>query len=126
MQLLLLLLIIAVAVAVGVLLLLLEGRWDGRLALLLAGVHAVDGDGTGARLVQILDAALAEHLRWLGFTSVLGMEMVSCGERAFGIGKDCAGLDRWELSGTSTKIWQWLFDLTDSIAQLHLLIILQV
>ena len=96
------------------------------MAFFLTGVHAVDGDRTGARLVKILDAALAEHLRWLSFTSVLGMEMVSCGERALGIGKCCAGLDRWELSGTSTKIWQWLFDLTDSIAQLQLLIILHV
>ena len=54
------------------------------------------------------------------------MEMISCGERALGIGKGCAGLDRWELSSTSSEIWQWLFDLTDSIAQLQLLIILHV
>ena len=98
------------------------------MSFLFALVHTIDWNGTSARLIQVLQAARPEHLRWVRLASVLlRTDLISGREGALRCGELCSGGTKGrQLRGTSAKVWQGLLDLADAITQLHLLVILQI
>ena len=97
------------------------------MPFLLACVHTIDRYRTSARLIQVLDATGCKHLRWIRLTSVLRINLVSGREGALRLGEGSSGgTDGRKLRGATAKIWKRLFDLADAIAQLELLVILEV
>ena len=86
----------------------LHGRRNGGLALILARVHAVDGDDPGARLVQVLHAhavaiVAVEHLGGVGRFATVRIDLISSAKTAL-TRRESVGTDWWELVGAAAEI----------------------
>lgn len=86
----------------------LHGWWNGGLALILTIVHAVDRDGAGARLIQVLHAhaiaSAGKHLGGVVRFATVRIDLIGGAKTALTRRKS-VGTDRRELIGAAVKIW---------------------
>ena len=91
------------------------------MSFLFTLVHTIDWNGTSARLIQVLQAAGPEHLRWVRLASVLlRIDVIGGREGALRCGELCSGgtKGRQLRSTPLAKVRQGLLDLADAITQL--------